>query len=293
MDKQLFEEVIGEVAPSTVDVEAIITRGRRADRIRRVANPVVAAGVAVVLLSGAVVYTMTGDGGGGLGIGGQPTPSRTVTSQPATSTPKGQGGEAPEACSRPDLESAAEVIARLNPLVAARFRAQRPDATLEVNPSSEDPAGESHEPLEFYQVAGYSPEDVPICEFDSYIIATATVRAPEGDGNILISLAASYADAIGPVETCETLVEVSHLPYCEEVAGPNGEIIVRTTNEHENGTISHLVDIYRQDGTVVRLMSANVGTDVKTDDPPTAPLPPLSHDQLVAIGTAPGMTLFQ
>ena len=49
--------------PSTVDVDAVIVRGRRAARLRRVVHPAVAAGVVVVLLTGVVAYSMTrGDG---------------------------------------------------------------------------------------------------------------------------------------------------------------------------------------------------------------------------------------
>lgn len=300
MNRQLFTEVIGEVPPSTVDVEAVITRGRRVDRIRRLANPVVAAGVAVVLLTGAVAYTMTSgdDGGSWVGVGGQPsTSTEAPTTSPSGSAPsskrKGPIGEPPESCSRPNLESAPQVIARLTPLVTQGFQAQRPGVRLEVNPGFPDPAGESHGPLEFYQVAGGSPADVPICQLDSYFFATATVKAPEGDGNLVISLEAGRRDGPVPHLTCEVLIEANELPYCEQVPGPNGEVIVRqTTNKSVNGVFRHEVDLYRQDGTVIHLRSDNVATDVRDDGPPTSAVPPLSHDQLVAIGTAPGMTLF-
>ena len=88
MHKQLFDDAIGEVPPSTVDVEAVITRGRRAARLRRVANPAVAAGVAVVLLTGAVAYTMTrGDDGAARGSAAHPA-DHDVTSRRRTTGPR-------------------------------------------------------------------------------------------------------------------------------------------------------------------------------------------------------------
>src|ERR671933_229213 len=121
MDKQLFDDAIGEVPPSTIDVDAVITRGRRADRLRRVANPAVAAGVAVVLAVGAVAYTMN-RGDGGVGVGGSPT-SPTSTTSAASPTPsahtKGElppDAKPPAACSRRYLESGAAVAARVSPV---------------------------------------------------------------------------------------------------------------------------------------------------------------------------------
>ncbi|GAB3469367.1 hypothetical protein [Actinophytocola sediminis] len=87
MDKRLFQEVIGEVPPSTVSVETVITRGRRAERFRRATSPVVAAGVTVVLLSGAIAYTLTDGDGDGTPPGGQPTsPTETTTEIPTETT---------------------------------------------------------------------------------------------------------------------------------------------------------------------------------------------------------------
>src|ERR1041385_170657 len=94
MDKQLFDDAIGEVPPSTVDVDAVIVRGRRAARLRRVTHPSVAAGVAVVLLTGVVSYSMTGGDDGGVTIGVAPPstapPSSTLSAaQPSASDPSG------------------------------------------------------------------------------------------------------------------------------------------------------------------------------------------------------------
>jgi hypothetical protein len=286
MDKQLFNEVIGKVPPSTVGVAEVIAKGRRADRIRRVANPVVAAGIAVVVLSGAVAYTVLGGEGGTVGIGGQPSTSQA----PPPSTPKGMGGQPPQACSRTDLETPAQVIARMTPLVKASVQAQRSDVTLEVNPVSEDPTGEPHGPLEFFQVNGDSPEDVAICERRASFYAKATVRTPDGDGNLLVVMFASYADNVNM--TCEDVVEAP-VDSCEKVPGPDGMVVKQKQGAPgEDGLMSTDVDIWRADGTTVRVRSANTAADVKGGHPATSEVPPFNLDQLVAIGTAPGMTLF-
>ena len=58
MDKQLFDDAIGASPPSTVDVDAVIARGRRADRLRRVANPAVAAGAGVLAVMLGVAFAV-------------------------------------------------------------------------------------------------------------------------------------------------------------------------------------------------------------------------------------------
>jgi hypothetical protein len=52
------------------------------------------------------------------------------------------------------------------------------------------------------------------------------------------------------------------------------------------------VEVLRPDGTHVAVQSENIDTTVKTGDAPTSSAPPLNYDQLIAIATAPGMTLF-
>src|SRR5262245_12870615 len=223
MDKQLFDDAIGEVPPSTVDVDGAITRGRRAARLRHVANPVVAAGVAVVLLTGLVAYTMTRDDKtGGVTIGAPPTTSSatsTPSALPTTTTttgvtlpPPGPGDtnptpQPPEACDRPNLETVAQLNDRLTQVATAAFHAQRPDVTLEVNTANS--AMPNKGPLGFYQVNGSKVDtNEPICHEDSYFMAMATTRGPEGTGNVTVIIQPSpykgsslNCDAISPEET--------------------------------------------------------------------------------------------
>jgi len=269
MDKQLFDDAIGEVPPSTVDVDAVITRGRRADRVRRVVNPAVAAGVAVVLLTGAIAYTLTnGDEGDGVRVGQTTT---STTSPAPTTSPE---GPLPEACSRTDLETAGEVAARLTPLVQAKVQAVRPDIQITVDPGVQYSPGVEHGPLEFIQV-NYrgTADDTPICQRGSSFTASASTEGPEGKGAVFVEVLA--ADSDDPGDCTEELV------FCEKTTGPNGDRILKTTTVQDGATMTQ-VDIIRLDGTYVIVGSNS----------PISDAPPLDHNQLVEIGTDPGMTLF-
>jgi hypothetical protein len=191
----------------------------------------------------------------------------------------------PPACERTDLETAQALSARLTEIATGTFQAQRPDATLEVNFGS----ARGRQPLEFYQVAGSKVDDSgPICGPDTYSMALATTRGPEGVGNMMIIIEPSYyaRDTL----TCDgvTAGETS----CEVVTNSAGDAIRKSTPEYEGGTKGNHVQIIRADGTSIMLTADNIGTSIKTGGAPTATEPPLTLDQLVEIGTAPGMTLF-
>ncbi|HEX6360744.1 hypothetical protein [Actinophytocola sp.] len=299
MNKNIFDDAIGEVPPSSIDLDAVITRGRRAARIRRVANPVVAAGIAVVVASGAVAFTMTqGDGSEATRVGGQPTTTATTTAPPGSSktmppktspSPEGSAtnvpeAKAPEGCASPDLETAAQASNRLTQTATVVVQAQRPDLRLSTNSQSLGGA-----PLQFHQEQTKDGEDRPLCDRFGGMVAMATTEGPEGKGNIIISMGPAFYPM---AENCRDFVEVSNEPYCEEVTGPNGEVIIKHTAVQENGVTTKLVDMLRPDGTKLYLRAENVATSVKTGDDPTSALTPLTHEQMIAIGTDAGMTLF-
>lgn len=296
MDKRVFDDAIGEVPPPMIDVEAVIARGRRADRIRRVANPAVAAGVAVVLAVGAIAFTMSrgDDESGGIGVASPPTSTGTKappTTNSTTGPPTAPGTETlepPEACSRTDLESGAQVVARLTPLLKAAVQAQRPDLQLTTNPGNEYPDGVSHGPLDFFYVTGETPTDEPFCGTNSYFLTRATTEGPEGKGNILSAVQVSLRDKLDECDPSNSGEQTD----CESVTGPGGDLILKQTRELEGGTTMTRVDVLRPDGTLVTVQSENIDTSVKSGDAPTSSVPPLSYDQLVAIATDPGMTLF-
>lgn len=303
MDKQLFDDAIGEVPPSTVDVDAAIVRGRRAARLRRVANPAVAAGVAVVLLTGAVAYAMTRDTGGGTTVGTAPpttTTSRASSTAPPTSTPPpgGRPGEVqpttiddgrnevpPPQCEEDDQETASEAAARLTSAAVEAVSAQRPDVQLVPNPSFQNP----HGPLEFYQARQREPgKEMPICDPAGQFEAMATTQAPDGAGNILFVVSPDWY----PDE--EMSCERVGLPAtdCEVATGPDGEKIVKQTGEFEGGTVMNRVEVVRPDGTSLLVQAENIATSSKFGTAATAAAPPLTLDQLVTIAIDPDLGMF-
>lgn len=313
MDKQLFDDAIGEVPPSTVDVAAAIARGRRAARFHRVANPAVAAGVAVVLLTGAVAYTMTRGGDGGTTVGTAPpaTSSSTTTTSsappssrtappPPTRTSEGAtgvveipvGGDPvpPPQCEKDDLETAAEAATRLTQATTEAVNAQRPGMTLLANPAGDYPVGTPHGPLEYHQVhqQGASGE-LSICDPKAVFEAVATTQTADGEGNILVVMGPAMFDSLGIRCDDSTYGERT---YCEATTGPNGEEVVKQTLELEGGTTQHRVEVLRKDGTEILVEAENIATTSKSGGAPTATKPPLTHDQLAAIATAPALTLF-
>jgi hypothetical protein len=119
VSKDLFDEAIGTVPPSTVDVDAVLDRERHRARVRRVANPWTAAGVGVaaVAVGAALVFVPVGSGGAG-GSGG------TAVAPGAAGTPSAP--PAPESCGfdprptgPPLSQNPAVVAGRLTPVLKA------------------------------------------------------------------------------------------------------------------------------------------------------------------------------
>ena len=305
MDKRDFDDAIGEVPPSTVDVDAAIVRGRRAARIRRVANPAVAAGVAVVLLTGAVAYTMSDGDGGGTTVGTAPpatTSQAASSSAPPTSTappggPDGQpvpptmidaGDDAvpPPQCEEDDLESATDAAARLRQVATDAVLGQRPD--LQLMPNVEYPQGTPRGPLEFYQIVEPGQE-LSICDPRGRFESTATTKAPDGYGNLLVLVS---PDLFPDQQMSCELNGLPGVTFCAAETGPHGQEIVKQTVGFEGGTVMHRVEVVREDGTSLLVQAENVATSSKYGGAATATAPPLTLDQLVTIAIDPDLSIF-
>ncbi|NUT49089.1 MAG: hypothetical protein HOV94_17540, partial [Saccharothrix sp.] len=299
------------VPPSTVDVDAVIVRGRRAVRLRRVANPAVAAGVAVVVLTGAVAYTLSGGDVGSAPVGGTQVggtslgrasgttsagaPSSTTREQPAgskVSTPSAitlDDKVPPPQCSG-RLEPATEAAARLTQATTDAVKAQRPDVELSANPAGDYPAGTPHGPLDFHQVRAVDPGvELSICDRNATFEAWATTTTADGSGNIFVLVEPTWRKDLGPVCSSPGLgTRIS----CVTETGPRGEEIVRQTADMGGGITMNQVLVHREDGTRILVQAENVGTSGKAGDASTASEPPLTLDQLVAIGVDPALTMF-
>src|ERR1700741_45633 len=144
MNKQLFDDAIGEAPPSMVDVDAVIARGRRADRVRRVASPALAAVAVVgVVLFGVVVVAQSDGDDGGFVPANPPSTTTTTTSESMCA------GMAPTAPPQPERPAGAE--ARLPAVLPPSVSSGRADgATREATPDAKNRAGEPLGPLETF-----------------------------------------------------------------------------------------------------------------------------------------------
>src|SRR5215217_664028 len=163
MDRQLFDDAIGSPPPSTVDVEAVIARQRRAALVRRVGGPGLVAAAAVAAVTFGVALAVPGGltgnpGGGGITPGGGSGTGSSAnpmgTSQPVRpGWPPGMT----DPCALPtDLPAIpgepADIAARLHAALDAAVRAQLPDAQLTANPYARYENDRQYGPLEFFHV---------------------------------------------------------------------------------------------------------------------------------------------
>ncbi len=293
MDKQLFDDAIGEVPPSTVDVDAVIARGRRAERVRRLASPVVATAAAVTVLTGGVAVVLTSDGDTGFGTAGPPSTTRpaTSTTSPVTSSPSRCADMMPTA--PPGPEEPAAVVDRLTGLVHDAVRPRLAGgADLTVNPDARYPDGVQHGPLEFYHVFSGVQEIPNGCQGgEDYYLGQANVRSPGGTGSLL-ALVGRGGGGNGGFTTCDEENAVTPgQTYCHRQV-EDGDVIVQTTMTSEKGVVTNRVDVARADGTYVLLEASNMARSGKYPGPPTADAVPLTHAQLTQIALDPGMTMY-
>jgi hypothetical protein len=285
MDKQLFDDAIGEVPPSTVDVDAAIVRGRRAVRLRRVANPAVAAGVAVVLLTGAVAYTMTQDDDGTTGVAGPPTTKSAPTTRPSP-VPVPGGRVGPPQCAEDPRETAGEAAARLSPAAVASVLALRPE--LELTPGNEYPQGTPREPLELYQVS-QSPTELPICDGRARYEGSALLHGPDGTGMLYLIVNPAWVEQ---QYSCEGIADIDSTRTCDEFTTPAGDE-VKVNGFNDPGGRSQIdVTARRADGTEVTAVIGDLSWASKNGQPSSVDVQSLDVEQLVEIATDPDLTLF-
>jgi hypothetical protein len=298
MDREMFDEAIGEVPRSTVDVDGVVARGRRAARIRRVANPWVATAAGVVAITfGAVAVLLPGNHGGSVGAGAAPPqPVSSVVLPPVTSsvppsTPVTCGGRTavPQV---PATEAAATSARLTSALTSAVQAALPPGGQLTANPTGEYPKGTPHGPLEFYYV--FQPL-VPLergCQGGvSEYSAWATISLSGVKKGNLMALITPPSVNSQPL-ACSGGTVAGAQYSCDRQAGPNGEAILTSTlTQNGGGPTLYRVEVDRLDGTSILLDSANVAGDAKQGGRPTSPAPLLTHQQLITIALGDGLTL--
>jgi hypothetical protein len=275
MNKQAFDETIGEVPRSTVDVDAVVARGRRAARFRLVANPWVATAAGVVAVTVAVIAPHPGGSTGG-------TPATAPSSAPPSTSLR-----PPDPCAGIRLpERSEDAAVRLTGVLNAAVRHQLPSGS-QLAPS---PAGAGHAALEVYH-EGSPPRQVAGDCADGHegFEAWAAVLRGGGKGNIHLAIGIALDDT--PPQ-CVPNADAPGQTHCEIQNGPGGERITLITLHEPGGPTTNYVTFARTDRTSVTLVSENVADDGKKGGRPESSAPPLTHQQLVAIGLDPGLTLF-
>jgi hypothetical protein len=269
MRKELFDEVIGEVPPSTVDVSAAIARGRRAARLSRLGSPVAVAGVAVALVTGGVALAVqsgqgmrAGDGGNATGPCGEELPT----------------GPAP---TEPPAAAAERLSSVLTAAVTSRLEAGATLARFD---------GASTPPLDFTHLktdGGPTERGSCVVGEDEFVAEANVVR-----GTVTGTVAASVARSVGTAPTCaDRAASSSEQTDCEERTGPRGERVMASTLALAGGIFMYRVDLDRTDGTTVVMWVKDAPNDDRGSAPGSGHMP-LSRDQLVEVALDPALTLY-
>lgn len=283
MDKQLFEAAIGEVPPSTVDVDAIIARERRAGWVRRAANPWVASAAAVVAVTiGAAVLLPGDDEGGSALVGAQPTTRPPALSTTPLSPPPcdlvSRRAAPPTTENPPGLDERAAMAARLTAALGPAVRAVlRPGSQLTASASAVYPEGRRHGPLEVYYVVDPAGPKSSACD-SSFYTARANVVGRTGTGNLMVVIGVA-----GLRTKCDPGIASTQEASCEEWTSVTGGTIVATTRRLESGALVNRVDVTHLDNTMVTIQAENVADDAAAGVAPPQSDPPLDHKQLVEI----------
>jgi len=266
MRKELFDDVIGEVPPSTVDVDAAITRGRRAARLSKLGSPVVVAGVSVALVTGGVALAMqpgqgirVGDGGNPLGPCGEELPTGPAPAGPP-----------------------AKIADRLSSVLTAAVQSR-----LTAGSTLVESAGADHGPLDFVHIkTDGGPTDHGSCMVaEDEFVTGANVVQGVSTGTVSVAVLRT----VGKTQTCDN--GAAEQIDCEEIIGPRGEEGTASTLGLEGGVFMYRVDLDRGDGTTIAAWVKDAPDDDKGSAPGSGHMP-LSRDQLVEIALDPGLTLY-
>jgi hypothetical protein len=277
MKAQLDEEM-GTPPPSLIDVEALVSRGRRQVRLRRFVAAGGGAGLSVVALGAvvAVALNASGPAGAPAGFGAAPASSVSVSPTPPGGKPTGPTGseppQSPPGSMRPVTEGQAAAEQRLTNVVKALVQQYAPGAV-----ASKD--GSGREPLKVRVGSAFNSA----AKYD----ASANLTVGDGQGQFYIGI----GDNQNIRTDCDGGFNDGSGRTCTKGVGPAGESIVRIvepTDDKKNKAF--LVYIVRTDNTGI-FLTADDGNDFG-NRAGTRAEPVFTHDQLVAMGTDPRWTLY-
>jgi hypothetical protein len=262
--RTVFDEAIGTVPPPGVDVERVIARGRRRERLRRWGTG--GGAVAAVGLLGATLLVSAGGGASQEQFAAPPvsSPSTPPSTKPAPS-PLGVGQRTPPA-------EAQATEARLSEAMKLTLSRVVPGATIGLSHEGKQPFR-----FEYY----YHEADSTGGDFNHYN-AAADVAGNGRSGEVFISLG-----RLSTVWSVPTDCSSFEARLCTVSTGPHGETVVANRIE-EDAVRDHYVAVTRPDGTAILIVAANQGGQGDTGDPRQTE-PVLTMEQLIAIATDPAL----
>lgn len=255
MSKQLFDELLGELPPSTVDVAAIVRREKR----RHTALRVTSVATALVALSVTAAVGLTMAGGTGTSsppqAGGETTPSVTVDTRFALVA---------------DSEESIEATARrLSERLEAALKKEAPDLKWIFEPNIPGEKGPDGQPMEL----GYK-EGKGVKKAQEMFAGTSGFRVGERKGSMHFAILNSE----GATVQCPPTI-----PTCVDGTAPNGAKTSMLTFDYGDGVIEHSARVELADGRILTLSQTN---DFGVDGAGAAqPGTPLTGEQTLAVAT--------
>lgn len=290
-----------DAPPPAFTYDRILTSGRRARRLRRIATAgaatmVATVAVSVVLLTQphqapttpSTLYTVAGSSWSTL----NPTSYCKTASAPAASptiAPTTVINEKNDYPIRIPTEPADHAAARISCYLAAAVPSLLPKATFHRDPST--PANTI--PLQAYPSRTFDPAR-PGDTTPPQISASAVITDDEGVGDIGFSASPAYETATAAAANCGQ-------PPCSVRTGPHGETVTVIDVTTDSGY--HLVNVYVYRGDTIIFGSASNGIpDAVASNPSEAVSAdakkagrkdlPLTVDQLIDLAAAPQLNLF-
>ncbi len=263
MMKTEFDEAIGMVPPSPIDVDQLIVRGRRRTMVHRLALAGAGGGAAAIAIGVAIAFGGS-PGGGAVAVGAKPTAAPTMT---ASASASAAGTPLPTSTGPTSASIARHTESRLSQVVKDVVRQKAPGYTLSAG--ADGPA--------FRMKYLYYPGN------DSYY-GSADLHGPTGSGNVAINVGRRTTQ-YHPMNPCTS----PETGACTDTTSTDGTHVLRRVI-HENGISDNYVIVDRPDGITIMIVAANQGGQLDTASGRQAD-PVLPFDQLVSIALDPRLTV--
>jgi hypothetical protein len=262
-----FDDAIGVVPASPIDVDRLIGRGRRRAAVRRLAAVGAGGGVAAVAVG--VAVAVAASGGGGAAVADKPSvrpPAATSVPPAATASATPTGKPLPVVTASTPADVARNTENALSPVVRDVVKQHAPGYTLSAG--ADGPAFK----MKYLFYNGN----------DSYF-GSADLHGPTGYGNVAINVGrrSTHWNPTNPCRSAE--------PDCTDTTEADGTHILRRVI-HENGIADNYLIVDRPDGITLFIVAANQGGQLDTD-PGHQAVPVLPFDTLVAIAKDPRLTV--